>query len=348
MAANYPISTVTFGSDRIDLTSTVVANDVNSVYREVTAIASDLGAGNMGAGTPGLKYSAAWGVGTFDSTTTTWSGLQARIQNIENGLYRTYTYSVDLQGRENYNTIQSIDANTIGLSIKAGAVAATSVTYGTSDGTTITYTSANKFSVGQKVTVTGLSVSTGMTLNVSLKTITGLVGSGPTYTGFTIAAPGVSGVTGVTSGISTSLTITGDITGVVAGMTVTGTNIATNTKVSSVSGQVVNLDTASTGSVSGSIVFRTIGTSSGTGAATAYQTTALQRWIRADGTTVVASISPDGNFSAAGGAAIAGNASVGGVFAVTGASTFGGAVTVTGAVSVTGTLSATVIDGGTP
>lgn len=341
MAANYPTSTVTFGSDRVDLTSTVVANDVNSVYREVVAIASDLGAGNMGAGTPGLKYSAAWGIGTFDSTTTTWTGLQARIQNIENGLYRTYTYSVDLQGRANYNTIQSIDANTIGFSIKAGSVAATSVTYGTSDGTTVTYTSANKFSVGQKVTVTGLGVSTGMSLNVSLKTITALDGSGPTYTGFTIAAPSVSGVTGTTSGVSTSLTITGDITGVVAGMTVTGTNIAPNTKVSSVSGQVVSLDTASTGSVSGSILFRTIGTSSGTGAATAYQTTLLQRWQKSDG-TVVASVSPDGNLVAAGGAAIAGNETIGGTLSVTGAATFGGAVSITGALSVT------TIDGGTP
>jgi len=341
MAANYPTNAVTFGSDRIDLTSTVVANDVNSVYREVLAIASDLGSGNMGAGTPGLKYSAAWGVGAFDNVTTTWSGLQARIQNIENGLHRTYNFSVDLQGRASFNTIQSVDANTVGFSIKTGAVAATSVTFATSDGTTATYTSANKFSVGQKVTVTGLSVSTGMSLNVVLQTITGLVGTAPNYIGFEITAPGVSGVTGTASTGNTSLTIVGDITRVVAGMTVTGTNIPSDTKVSSVSGQVVNLDKAVSGPVSGSIVFRTIGTSSGTGAATAYQTTSLQRWQKFDN-TVVASISPDGNLVAAGTASIGGNTTVGGTLAVTGAATFAGAVTLSGAFTVA------VIDGGTP
>ncbi|MEI8136880.1 MAG: hypothetical protein WCH21_06095, partial [Bacteroidota bacterium] len=207
-----------------------------------------------------------------------------------------------------------------------------------------TYTSANKFSVGQKVTVTGLTVSTGMSLNVSLRTITALVGTSPTYTGFAISAPSVGGVTGVTSGVSTSLTITGDISGVVAGMTVTGTNIVSSgngTKVSSVSGQVVTLDTASTGTVSGNILFRTIGTSSGTGAAIAYQTTSLQEWKNASD-AVVASISPDGNFVAAGTAAIAGNTTVAGTLAVTGAATFAGAL------SISGTLTAAVINGGTP
>jgi hypothetical protein len=335
MAANYPLTTVTFGSDRVDLTSTVVANDVNSVYREVVAIAADLGSGSMGAGTPGLKYSAAWGLGAFDSQTTTWSGLQARIQNIENGLYRTYTYSVDLQSRTGFNTIQSIDANNVGLSIKRGAVTATSVTYGTSDGTTITYTSANKFSVGQKVTVSGLTVATGMSLNVALQPITSLVGTSPNYTGFAIAAPSVTGVTGVTSGISTSLTITGDITNVVAGMTVTGTNIAANTKVSSKSGQVVILDTASTGTVSGNITFKTIGTTSGTGSAIAYQTTSLQQWQTSTG-TVVASISPDGDLVTTGTAAITGNTTV------------GGTLSVTGAVAISGSLNVPVINGGTP
>ena len=335
MAANYPSNALTFGTLRVDLSDVVKAEDVNSLYREVLAISSDLGAGNMGSGTTGLKYSAAWGVGAFDNTTTSWSGLHARLQNIENGLHRTYNFSVDLQGRAPFNTIQSVDANAIGLSIKTGSVAATSVVSADSDGTTIEYISANKFSVGQKVTVTGLGVSTGMTLNVVLQPITAVVGTAPNYTRFQITAPRVEGVTGTASAGETALTIVGDVTGVVAGMTVTGTNVASSTKVSSISGQVVTLDKVTVGTVSGSILFRTIGTSSGTGAATAYQTTSLQRWQKSDG-TVVASISPDGNFVAAG------TASIGGTLAVTGAATFAGAVTLSGAFTVA------VIDGGTP
>jgi hypothetical protein len=335
MAANYPSNALTFGTLRVDLSDTVKAEDVNSLYREVLAISTDLGAGSMGSGTTGLRYSAAWGVGAFDNTTTSWSGLHARLQNIENGLHRTYNFSVDLQGRSPFNTIQSVDANAVGLSIKTGSVSATSVASADSDGTTIEYISANKFSVGQKVTVTGLGVSTGMSLNVVLQPITAVVGTAPNYTRFQITAPRVEGVTGTASAGETALTIVGNVTGVVAGMTVTGTNIASNTKVSSISGQVVTLDKVTVGTVSGSILFRTIGTSSGTGAATAYQTTSLQRWQKSDG-TVVASISPDGNLVAAGTASISGNTTV------------GGTLTVTGALSISGALTVAVIDGGTP
>lgn len=338
--ANYPVNTVTFGSPRVDLSSVVVAEDVNSLYREVVNIAADLGAGNMGVGTPGLRFSAAWGIGTF-ATTTTWTGLQARIQNIENGLHRTYFNSIDKQSRANFNTIQSVDANEIGLSIKRGAVGPVNVTYAVSDGTTVTYTATNRFTVGQKATVTGLSVSTGKTLNLSLQTITGLVGSGPEYTGFTIVAPSVTGVTGTASSGSTSLTVVGDVTDVVVGMTVSGTGIASGTKVSSVSGQVVTLDLATSAPVSGSITFRTIGTSSGTGSVTAFQTTLLQRWQQANGSEV-ASIDPDGDLYLAGNLDVSGNTDIDGDATVVGDVSIGGSLSVVGSVSIS------VINGGTP
>jgi hypothetical protein len=334
MAANYPSNALTFGTLRVDLSDVVKAEDVNSLYREVLAISTDLGAGNMGVGTTGLRYSAAWGVGAFDNITTSWSGLYARLQNIENGLHRTYNFSVDIQGRTPFNTIQSVDANTVGLSIKTGFIQ-TGVASADSDGTTIEYVSANKFSVGQKVTVTGLGVSTGMALNVVLQPITALIGTAPNYTRFRIAAPRVEGVTGTASVGASAITIVGGITAVVVGMTVSGTNIASDTRVSSVSGQVVNLNKSVVGNVSGSITFTTVGTSSGTGNAIAYQTTSLQRWQKSDN-TVVASISPDGNFVAAGTAAIGGNA------------TIGGTLSVTGALSLSGALTVAVIDGGTP
>jgi len=347
--ANYPDSVVTFGSARVDLVNSVVAEDVNSLYREVVAIAADLGSGSMGIGTPGLKFSSAWGVGTFNSTTTTWSGLQARLQNIEKGVYESYVNRLDLKGRENFNTVQSVDANTIGLSIKQGTLTG-SVTSATADGVTVDYTVSNTFTVGQKVTVTGLTTTTGNPLlNFTLKTITALIGAGPTYTGFSIAAPTVTGVTGSTSGSSTALTAVGDVSSVIVGMTVSGTNIVSGTKVSAISGQSITLNTASSGTVSGSLTFTTVGSTSGaqSGTATTYQTTLLQRWQKSDG-TVVASVSPDGNLVAAGTAAVTGAATFGSTVAITGATTVGGALSVTGNLTATGELQAKVINGGTP
>lgn len=353
--ANYPENAVSFGSPRVDLVNSVLAEDVNILYREVTAIASDLGAGSMGSGTPGLRYSSAWGVGSFSSTTTTWSGLQARLQNIEKGLYQAYYNRVDLKGTANFNTIQSVDANTIGLSIKAGTLTA-SITSATADGVTVDYTANNSFSVGQKVTITGLTATTGNPLlNYTLKEITALIGTSPNYTGFSIAAPTVTGVTGSTSGSSTALTAVGDVSNVIVGMTVAGTNIVSGTKVSAISGQSITLNTASSGTVSGSLTFTTVGATSGvqSGTANAYQTTSLQRWQKSDG-TVVASVSPDGNFVAAGSGSFSGagsfggNTSITGTISVTGAGTLGGNLSVTGSITATGELTASVINGGTP
>lgn len=108
--ASYPQNSVAF-TQKQDLLDVVRANDINQVYDEVAAIASDLGAGT---GT-GLRYSATWGATSTLATTTSWTGLQARIQNIENGLYGAYTYRVDNRGG---SVIQSSTTTTVGLRIQ--------------------------------------------------------------------------------------------------------------------------------------------------------------------------------------------------------------------------------------
>ena len=65
--------------------------------------------------------------------------------------------------------------------------------------------------------------------------------------------------TGSTTGASTSLTV-GSAAGIVAGMYVTGTNVAGGSTVSSISSTTVILSTASSGSVSGNVVFDGLGT----------------------------------------------------------------------------------------
>jgi len=68
------------------------------------------------------------------------------------------------------------------VSYKTAVVTATS-----SDGTTITYTAANTFQVGQNVTISGLTTAAGNLTDVK---IASLVGSAGAYTGFTVTNSG--------------------------------------------------------------------------------------------------------------------------------------------------------------
>ena len=108
--ASYPQNSVAF-TQKVDLLDVVRADDINQVYNEVAAIASDLGAGT---GT-GLRYSGTWGATGTLATTTAWSGLQARLQNIENGVYSAYTHRVDSRGG---SVLQSSTTTTVGLVIR--------------------------------------------------------------------------------------------------------------------------------------------------------------------------------------------------------------------------------------
>ena len=82
MPASYPSSIKNF-TYRVDNQDKVIASDVNVSYDEIVAIETQLGTG-------GVASNSGWG-GAFDTTTTDWSnsgGLRARLQNIENGVYR--------------------------------------------------------------------------------------------------------------------------------------------------------------------------------------------------------------------------------------------------------------------
>lgn len=71
------------------------------------------------------------------------------------------------------------------------------VTAASADGTTVTYTAANTFNVGQNVTITGLSTSA---FNLTDVKIASLVGSAGAYTGFTVTNTATgSAVTGATA-----------------------------------------------------------------------------------------------------------------------------------------------------
>jgi hypothetical protein len=111
--ARYPQNQVAF-TQKQNLVDIVRAEDINEVYDEVTAIAQDLGAGS---GT-GLRYSGTWGATSTLETTTAWTGLQARLQNIENGVYSAYTHRVDSRGG---SVLQSSTTTTVGLVVRLRA-----------------------------------------------------------------------------------------------------------------------------------------------------------------------------------------------------------------------------------
>lgn len=96
---------------------------------------------------------------------------------------------------------------------------AATVTAATGDGTTVTYTAANTFSVGQVVSITGLTITTGSSLNLSNQTITTASATQFTVTNATVgtAAATQSGTATIQSA-GNSVTITaGNGSGVGAG-----------------------------------------------------------------------------------------------------------------------------------
>ena len=88
----YPTTGVKIFDPKIDLQSVVLANDVNQVYTEVTAVQNHLGS-------DGVAISGVWS----DSAPITtnyynWGTLNSRLGNIEKGVYTALNNRVDKAG----------------------------------------------------------------------------------------------------------------------------------------------------------------------------------------------------------------------------------------------------------
>lgn len=90
-----------------DLKTVVYARHVVTIYDEVTAVQQQLGAG-------GVATSGTWGGGAFSSATTAWGSLRARLQNIEEGVYESFTNRVKTAGGSSIVASSS----TVGLSLR--------------------------------------------------------------------------------------------------------------------------------------------------------------------------------------------------------------------------------------
>jgi hypothetical protein len=96
----------------VDLTSVVVAADPNTAYSEIIAIETALGT------TP--TVSATWGATTtLNTTTTSWSSVKDRIQNIENGVYGVTSDFLSRTAVAGHNVITPTGTGTVNLTLKA-------------------------------------------------------------------------------------------------------------------------------------------------------------------------------------------------------------------------------------
>ena len=108
MPATYPTSVQTFTTKQ-DFVDTVVAEHVNRIQNEVSAIETSVGTA--------ILTGSGW-VGSFDQVTSTWNTLKDRINNIEYGLGSLYGDAVRMSGG---STIQSSTTSTVSLIVKAKA-----------------------------------------------------------------------------------------------------------------------------------------------------------------------------------------------------------------------------------
>jgi hypothetical protein len=104
--ANYPNALSTF-TPVVDGTDVVQAYQVNNAYTEITAITTELGINPS-------DRSTGWST-TFDSTSTTFSTVQVRIDNVENGAKKANDLLVSNVGG---TTITPSGTGVIGLVLK--------------------------------------------------------------------------------------------------------------------------------------------------------------------------------------------------------------------------------------
>lgn len=109
--ANYPSYPVTF-STKQDLVSLVAAADVNSVYDEVVAIAGTLGADPN-------KRTSSWNTANNFTTNTTFTTVDARIDNVENGTFIVHQDYVSKSGGT--EIFPGTSTNKVNLTLKAAA-----------------------------------------------------------------------------------------------------------------------------------------------------------------------------------------------------------------------------------
>lgn len=119
MTANYPAGNPAL-TQKTDLTSVVMAADVNSINDEVIAIGTTVGltpqtrAANWGSGVSG----GGTVQGSFTTTGLTYTTVGQRILNVENGTFIVYNDYVSMSAAAGRNVITPAGTSTVNLTLK--------------------------------------------------------------------------------------------------------------------------------------------------------------------------------------------------------------------------------------
>ena len=280
---------------------------------------------------------------TYTSANAFVAGQRVTITGLTNALFNLTGVVIATANATTFTVSNtSIPNGTTALSAQTGKATVTqtfaTVTAASANGTTITYTATNTFTAGNIVTVTGLGIASGSSLNIVNLTIASASGSQ-----FTVTAPvtGVASGTGTAvswplgypvtvvsaSGNGTTTTYTCyDSSNLVAGQKVTVTGLPTT---SGSSLNVANATIATAGASTFTVTQAVTGTSSGTGLAIGYTAATVpnvvgKTYMEADRLLGVGDLMP-GYVSYTTTGALASDQTV----IVTGASASGGTVTYT-------------------
>jgi hypothetical protein len=113
MAAYYPSNIKNDFNPHVDFTETVISAHVNDLQNEVTAIETTLGTYPL--------TSSGWSTTGFDTSTTTWSTVKDRLNNIEVGIANTRAQ------------VSAISAETLsGTTLKSTITGSSLTSFGTS------------------------------------------------------------------------------------------------------------------------------------------------------------------------------------------------------------------------
>lgn len=185
MAARYPSAAMQFDY-RQNVTDLIQAQDVNVLYDEAIAVGTVLGL------TPNV--SDTWGSGSFVSTTTSWTTVKARLQNIEYGVFTAFNSRVKTDGG---STITPGAAGTKGLVIKAQSGQTANLFESQASGSTTAVTAINSSGVLYHNGAVVATLSNAETLSNKTLSSSVISGSTNTFSNIPVAAVITSGTTNI-------------------------------------------------------------------------------------------------------------------------------------------------------